>query len=194
MKRYIMGLNLITKAEYKSYVGINSPNEDALIDSLIPKVSQLIKNYCRRTFVDYIDDPKVDQFNGGEAFYLKEYPVVSVSSVEYSVDYGKTYVALTEYDDWVLNRAEDAIIPTSASIFQILVNGYKVTYTAGYESVPEDLKLAVFDLITYYRKNDSAIHSPKAPGTNSVQIEYITTTSLPAHIRRVLDLYVADYT
>lgn len=194
MKRYIMGLNLITKAEYKSYVGINSPNEDALIDSLIPKVSQLIKNYCRRTFVDYIDDPKVDQFNGGEVLYLKEYPVVSVSSVEYSVDYGKTYVALAEYDDWVLNRAEDAIIPTSASIFQILVNGYKVTYTAGYESVPEDLKLAVFDLITYYRKNDSAIHSPKAPGTNSVQIEYITTTSLPAHIRRVLDLYVADYT
>lgn len=189
-----MGLNLITKAEYKSYVGINSPNEDILIDSLIPKVSQLIKNYCRRTFVDYIDDPKVDQFNGGEVLYLKEYPVVSVSSVEYSVDYGKTYVALAEYDDWVLNRAEDAIIPTSASIFQILVNGYKVTYTAGYESVPEDLKLAVFDLITYYRKNDSAIHSPKAPGTNSVQIEYITTTSLPAHIRRVLDLYVADYT
>jgi len=27
-----------------------------------------------------------------------------------------------------------------------------------------------------------------------VQIEYISTTSLPAHIRRVLDLYVADYT
>jgi len=27
-----------------------------------------------------------------------------------------------------------------------------------------------------------------------VQIEYISTTSLPAHIRRVLDLHRADYT
>jgi len=27
-----------------------------------------------------------------------------------------------------------------------------------------------------------------------VQIEYISTTNLPAHIKRVLDLHVADYT
>jgi hypothetical protein len=60
--------------------------------------------------------------------------------------------------------------------------------------VPADLKLAVLDLVTYYRKNDGAIHSTKAPGTNSVQIEYVSTASLPAHIRRVLDMYVADYT
>lgn len=69
-----------------------------------------------------------------------------------------------------------------------------MSYTCGYETLPEDLKLAAFDLVTYYRKNDGAIHSPKAPGSNSVQIEYISTASLPAHIRRILDLYVADYT
>jgi hypothetical protein len=75
-----------------------------------------------------------------------------------------------------------------------MINGYKVSYFAGYEVVPEDLRLAVLDLVTYYRKNDGAIHSTKAPGTNAVQIEYISTTSLPAHIKRVLDFYVADYT
>ena len=69
-----------------------------------------------------------------------------------------------------------------------------MVYIAGYEDVPPDVALAVMDLVTYYRQNDGAIHSTKAPGTNNVQIEYISTTSLPAHIRRVLDLYVADYT
>jgi hypothetical protein len=75
----------------------------------------------------------------------------------------------------------------------LLINGYKVTYTAGFETIPEELKLAVMDLITYYIKNDAAIHSSKAPGTNTVQIEYVTTTNLPAHIKRVLDQYAANY-
>jgi hypothetical protein len=59
--------------------------------------------------------------------------------------------------------------------------------------MPEDLKLAVLDLVTYYVKNDMAVHSPKSPGTNTVQIEYITKNTLPAHIARVLDQYTANY-
>jgi hypothetical protein len=51
------------------------------------------------------------------------------------------------------------------------------------------------DLITYYRKNDGSVHNNKSPGAGgSVQLEYIMNTNFPAHIKRVLDLYVADYT
>lgn len=190
-----MGLPLITLAEYKAYEGITNPNQDTEITSIIPKVSELVKNYCRRSFVDYLDDTKTELFSGGDIFYLKEFPVLNISSVEYSADYGKTYTSLIEYTDWVLDKAKDAVVPiNSTKEFPEAINGYKVTYTGGFESAPEDLKLAVADLLTYYMKNDGAVHSPKAPGTNSVQIEYISTTNLPAHIKRVLDLYVADYT
>ena len=54
-----MGLNLVTRAEYKAYVGITNDSQDKIIDALIPRVSELVKNYCRRTFVDYINDAKV---------------------------------------------------------------------------------------------------------------------------------------
>jgi hypothetical protein len=186
-----MANNLITKSEYKTYAGITSPNSDAEIDLLIPKVSQLVKTYCRNTFVDFIDDPKVQHFNGGyEKLLLKESPIISVSSVEQSSDYGQTY---TEHTSWVLDL-EDNTVTSIDGVFPKLLNGYRVTYYAGYESVPEDLKLAVMDLVTYYRRNDGSVHSNKAPGTNSVQVEYISTTTLPAHIRRVLDMYVSDYT
>jgi len=40
-----MASNLVTRAEYKAYVGIKSDNQDTEIDSLIPKVSALVKNY-----------------------------------------------------------------------------------------------------------------------------------------------------
>jgi hypothetical protein len=188
-----MGLNLITKAEYKTYASITSTNQDAEIDLLIPKVSELVKTYCRRTFVDYYDEAKTEVFDGGYgSLILKETPVVQVISVQQSTDYGQTYAKLTKFADWV--PTGDFVVAIDPGGFKPMINGYKVSYFAGYETVPEDLRLAVLDLVTYYRKNDGAVHSTKAPGTNSVQIEYISTTSLPAHIKRVLDLYVADYT
>jgi hypothetical protein len=193
-----MALNLITRSEYKTYAGIKSTNSDAEIDALIPKVSEFVKNYCRRTFVDYMDTPKTEIFDGGVPFLiLQETPVVNIVSLEYSTDYGQTYTALTKFTDWI-NR-DYAVMPIPSgklgNTFPNLLAGYKVNYYAGYDDVPTDLSLAVMDLVTYYRKNDGSVHNQKSPGGGgSVQVEYIVNTTLPAHIRRVLDLYVADYT
>lgn len=189
-----MGANLVTLAEYKAYASITSTTQDAEINAIIPKASQLVKTICRRTFVDYVNDNKEEVFSGGwNKLYLKEYPILSIGSVEISTDYGNTYTELVEFTDYVLDMEDGAITCLYAAEFPKSVNGYKVVYTAGYETLPEDLKIAVLDLITYYVKNDMSVHSPKAPGTNSVQIEYITTANLPAHIRRVLYLYTASY-
>lgn len=190
-----MGLPLITRAEYKAYAGLTSPTQDASIDILIPKVSELVKTICRRSFIDYVNDQKVDYFNGGTFNLIPtESPTLSVSSLEYSADYGNTYTALVEFTDYVVSKGNGEVYTTSKrDPFPEGINAYKLTYTAGYETLPDELKLAVFDLVSYYIKNDMAIHSPKAPGTNTVQIEYVTTSSLPAHIRRVLDLYTANY-
>jgi hypothetical protein len=188
-----MGLDLITRAEYKTYAGISSTNNDAVLAVLIPKVSDLIKTICRRSFVDYVSDAKVEYFEGGTANYMpEETPVISVSSVEISEDYGNTYTALIEYTDYAVNKRDGSIRCINKD-FPVLINGYKVTYTAGYETIPQDLKLAALDLVSYYLKNDSAVHSSSMAKPNTMQVEYITTTNLPAHIKRVLDLYTASY-
>lgn len=190
----LMAANLITKQEYKTYAGISSTNQDAEIDLLIPKVSELVKNYCRRSFVDYVDEARTEVFEGGfGSLLLKESPVIQVISVQLSIDYGQTYTKLTKFTDWA--PSNDYVVAINPQGFTPYVNGYKVSYYAGYETVPEDLKLAVLDLVTYYRKNDGSVHNNKSPGAGgSVQLEYIMNTNFPAHIKRVLDLYVADYT
>lgn len=191
-----MGTNLVTRAEYKTYVGISSTNSDAEIDLLIANVSQLVKSYCNQSFIDYVNDAKVERFNGGgfDHFHLKEYPIISVNSVEYSSDYGATYTALTEYTDWVYDPSVIAIYSLGSTGFTNAINGYKVSYYCGYETVPADLKLAIMDLITYYRKNDSAVHTHKLANPNTMQVEYIASSNFPAHIKRILDLYCVDYT
>lgn len=191
-----MANNLITLAEYKAYIGISSTNQDSIITTLIPQVSALVKNICRRTFLDYVDEYKVEVSKGSATnrIVLHETPVMQVSSVEFSQDYGKTYDTLVEFTDYVVDQDSDVIeVIATPYINYIKTNAFRISYTAGYEEVPSDLKLAIADLINYYIRNDSAVHSQKAIGANSVQIEYITNTNLPAHVKRVLDQHTAFY-
>jgi hypothetical protein len=191
-----MATNLVTRAEYKTYVGVSSTNSDAEIDLLITNVSALVKTYCRQTFVDYVDEAKVEYFNGGgfDRYYLKEYPIIAVSSIEFSTDYGANYTALVQYTDWVYDPSITAVRAIGPLGFTDTINGYRVSYTCGYETVPSDLKMAVMDLVTYYRKNDSAVHTHKMANPNSMQVEYIASSNFPAHIKRILDQYTADFT
>lgn len=189
-----MGASLVTRTEYKAYAGIASTNEDAKIDVLIPKISDMVKYLCRTTFVDYVNEDKVEYFEGPCSSYIpQEAPIITISSLEYSTDYGSTYTELVEYTDYVISQSTGTIKPVSGTEFPYRVNGYKLIYSAGYETLPEALKLAVFDLITYYLKNDGAIHSKGGVGANTLQIEYVTNTNLPASIKRVLDLYANNY-
>lgn len=189
-----MGLPLITLAEVKAYTGITSSNQDVEINSLIPKVSAIIKTYCRRTFIDYVNEEKVEIDNGLNSpyIYTEEPRVLAISSLEVSYDYGQTYTALQEYVDYVLDYTYDRVQSTTG-IFTNRINGYKITYTAGYDEVPQDLKQAALDLVVYYMRNDMAIKSSKVAGTNTVQIEYVTTNAMPAHISRVLNQFIRDY-
>jgi hypothetical protein len=188
-----MATNLVTKTEYKAYMGITSTNSDAEIDFLIPKVSDLVKTYCRRTFVDFYDESKTEVFDGGfKQIILKETPVVTVSSVAYSADYGKTYTSLVKFTDYVVR--DDYVLSLNPNGFAEQINGYRVVYFAGYETIPSDLKLAVLDLVEYYSRNNGAVHSSRDLNPNTTQINYVSSSNFPATIKRVLDQYMADFT
>lgn len=186
--------DLITKQEYKAYVGINSNNQDAAIDSLIPKVSELVKTYCGRRFNDHINNIKIEYFSGGtNNFYFKEYPVIRVVSFETSENYGQDYSDMEEYVNYAFSEEDQSLHSLSESGFTKKINGYKVSYFAGYDPLPEDLKLAVLDLIVFYMKSDAISHSQKTTASGSLQLEYMTSAQFPSHIARVLNLYKASW-
>jgi hypothetical protein len=187
-----MSTDFITLTEYKTYAGITNPNQDAQIKAIIPMACQLARTLCRRSFTDYIDDPKVEVFTGGgPKLYMSEYPLINLVSVEYSMDGGKTYTAMVEYSDFVINNEDMSVQTLYTTEFPARVNGYKVTYTAGYETIPSDLKVAVMDLVTYYLKSDMSVKSQRSVNSNNLQIEYITTDALPPHISRVFNMYIS---
>ena len=189
-----MPANLITTSEYKEYKGINSTSQDAQIEVVIGTASAMVKNICKTTFNDYVQDSKDEYFNGGETdkLYLGEYPILSVNSVSYSTDYGQSYIALTEFTDYVWDRANGCIISLKG-VWPYYVNGYKVCFNSGYETLPADLKTAVMDLVTYILKGEHTAQSATATDSSSVNITYVNSNTLPMHIRRTLDLYTTYY-
>ena len=107
-----------------------------------------------------------------------------------------THLTLTTTaHEYYFDTRTDSIIRTNKSGHRLNwkqgVGAVRVTYTAGYAATPDDLKLAVFDLITYYLRDEHK--ERRTLGGASIQNQSSTSqrnnVAFPDHIKRVLDLY-----
>ena len=191
--------DLVTLSDYKDAEGIGSPKDDLRISRIIPSVSELVKTYCANTFVDFVSSDKTEEFDiywDTYAVQLTESPVISITSVQERSGYDQSYTTLTTGAyEFYLDKRTDSVIRTNESGARLNwkqgVGAVKVVYRAGYSSTPEDLKLAVFDLVTYYLKDEHK--ERRTLGGASIQNQSSTTqrdnVAFPDHIKRVLDLY-----
>lgn len=181
----IMSVDLISLDEYKLYATINSTEQDELIQAAITAVSALVKTYCNRSFVDHYSNPVTQYFKGTtKEFYVDEFPINRVIDVSVSTDYGTTYTTLDIGIGYYVDREVDSVLVPSAPT-DGKPNTIRIKYTGGYEQVPEDLKLAVLDIVGLYVRKENVVR--KTQGFTSV--EYIRTADFPPAIKRVLDLY-----
>jgi len=188
--------NLITLLEFKETENITNPKDDYKLDRIITAVSQLVKTYCGNSFVDYFTTNKVDEVSINyptHIIQLDESPVNNIVSVEVrdSVTSSYSTVPSTEY---YLDVTTDSVYYVTGSIYKNWPAGpgsVKITYTAGYRSIPSDLKLAVIDLVNYYAKDEHKERRTLAGATlqNPVSSGGSDSVAFPAHIKRVLDLY-----
>ena len=191
--------DLVTLQDYKDAEGIQNPKEDARIQALVSPVSELVKTYCGTSFVDFFSNNKVEDFDiywDTPAVQLTECPVVSIVSVQERDGYDQSYSTLTTGAyEYYLDTRTDSVVRTNESGKRLNwkhgVAAVKVTYRAGYSATPADLRLAIFDLITYYLRDEHK--ERRTLGGASIQNQSSTSqrnnVAFPDHIKRVLDLY-----
>ena len=197
--------NLVTLAQYKDFAGLTGVSEDSKINVIIPAISQAVKTYCGTSFVDYYSSAKTEYYDVRDrytnAIILDESPVVSVTSVSERDSQSDSYTTLITGNsdnsgkyDYIVDDITDTIFRTTATGDKMFPQGrkaVKVVYTSGYASTPEDLKLACFDLVKYYLKDERKANLSIA----GAQIQNPVSTSLkenigfPDHIKRILDFY-----
>lgn len=186
--------DLITLAEYKTAKGLSSTSEDGKIEPLIVSASNFIRTYCGRSFTDHFNSDKTETFNilwSDQFVQLSESPVISVTSVSERSSVTSAYEPIT---DFYLDQDTDVIYRLSNDGVGEFASGpgaVKVVYKAGWATAPAEIKQAAIDLVTYYLKEEykqnrsiGNASMQNAPGPSSPH-----SAELPAHIKRVLDLY-----
>ena len=190
--------DLITLQEYKTAEGITAPKDDARLNVLIPSVSELVKTYCGNSFIDFFSSNKTETFNidwGTYVVKLTESPVNAIVSVQERESYNSAYTTLTTGAyEFSLDTRTDSVLRTTSAGYKNWprgVDAVKVVYTAGYSSVPSDLKLAVLDLVTYYLKDEHKQRQSIAGASlqNQGSTSQNNNVGFPDHIKRVLDLH-----
>jgi len=188
--------NLITLEEYKLASKITGLGEDTRISSLITSVSALVKTYCNNTIVDDYSVNKTETFSinfASSSVQLTGSPVNAIVTVKERTGISSDYTTLAANTDYYLDTVTDSIFRSGGGSlyknFPIGPGAVEVVYTSGWATCPEDLKLAVIDLVRYYFKEEHKLRQTIAsasiqnPGASGGSIAY------PDHIKRVLDLY-----
>lgn len=191
--------NLITIDDFKTYKKISSQDSDPAISLIIGAVSDFVKTYTSRALIDHSENDKIEYFDATEypEYTVDEFPLINVTEVATSIDGGITWVPLVEDTTYFVDLQKDKIISNTTvkdTKFVASVIPHKsgrVTYTGGYtvDQIPLDLQLACMDLVQYFRKEDYTLTKAMSGASQENPIVILKGSQLPAHIRRVLDLY-----
>lgn len=186
-------MDLVTVNQYKTYRGISGNTEDTKLNIIVPSVSNLVKNYCGKSFIDFYSTDKVEYFSmkwPQNVVFLSEIPIRTIVSVEEfeNEEEGSAYTTLTSIQ-YMADTHLDAVYRIEAGRRQDFpqgINSVRVTYKGGFSDLPLDLRLAVTDLITYYLKEEWK--PEKSQGSFTIRNDN-AEADFPDHIKRVLDLY-----
>ena len=174
-------MDLITLEEYKAYKKIGNPEKDDVLQAIISSVSNLIKVYCGRTFIDYYSTPKTEIQTvkpGRTAIILEEIPLGVISAVNNA---GTDITANITIDTQM-----GVIFKSDGGYFTPGTDIVSITYTGGFEETPADIKLAAFELTDYYANSEHTAR--KTFGGTSVEY-HPDKNAWPYHIQSILDMY-----
>jgi hypothetical protein len=116
--------DLITLARAKENIPSATSGDDPTITALITAVSVAIRRYCRRDF-NQTDYDELYNGNGQRRLFLRQYPILSVSSVRYRP------VTVLKIQNSLANTPQARVSVTTVGLTLVRVtNGVKVTDTS----------------------------------------------------------------
>jgi hypothetical protein len=189
-----MGAPLVTLEDYKTYKKITKTDADTELQYIIDSVNVLVRTFVGHSIIDYYTTPHVETFNvqqGQASLQLNEWPIKAVVSVQTREDYDKAYVTMDPVEYYVDPDVDCIYIHGKSAYWPEGFGAVKVTYTAGYATVPLDLRIACLDLIHMYVKEE--YKEKRTIGSTSIDNSSSKGSSLvsewPVHIIRILDMY-----
>lgn len=160
----------ITTAEAKSFLRVDSSDDDTLIGDLITAARQYVESIVWRSLITQTLRLDLRGFPDSGQILLPRPPLVSVTSIYYTDSDGNS-TEWTEAGNWVIDDGrEPAIIERDYSISWPTVRSsdeiktVQVTYVAGYgaaSAVPGPIKQAIYLALAEMYDNRLSEESPQ---------------------------------
>lgn len=169
----LLSYALTSVADVKELLGIDSGDstKDNLIIRKINQATTLIENYCQRRFASTVYTDVEYDSPDSDTLVLSQRPVTSFTSL--GVRDGPENLS-----SWSTVETQDYFVDTAAGILKLNFNTYgawnryRVTYTAGYTTIPADLGEAAATLAAYLVDNGVSGTGVKRKKEGQREIEY----------------------
>lgn len=159
-----MAIQFVDKADVKAIMEKTDTTHDAIITSLIQRVSKSMETYCNRSFKK---ESRTEVFNAGKKYYF-----ISALPVDTSVALTVTLTGITQTVNSHYYLWEDiGLIEFITSPTDTTPKAVSITYTGGYTetdsvlAVPDDLKHACIEQVIFLfrRRKDIGLSSVSMP-------------------------------
>lgn len=173
----LLSYALTTVEDVKESLGIASSDQswDNLIKRKINQATAVIEGFCNLPADHHFKETTYtnEEYDGSGSNHLvlRMRPVTSISSFQYRN-------TSENLDDWEDSDTEGYFSNLSAGVLDLLntqtnnFNGYRLTYTAGYATIPADLAEACVMLAGYLVENSSSGTGIKRKREGQREVEY----------------------
>lgn len=135
----------ITVSDVKAHLYITHSDDDTYLTGLIKRARKQIENYCSIA-IGSQEWIWMQDCNGGVELQIPKQPVISVDAVSYE-ESSNSFVSKTAEDDYKISGLfEKTFTPFT-------YGRWRVEYTTGYETLPDDLKHGILCQVAYLYEN-----------------------------------------
>jgi len=192
---------LTTVAKVKAHLKKTDTTDDALLAALVLSAQAMIEKYCQRHFdaADY--GPEYYDGNGECDLLLNEFPLISITSLYVDAErvYGSDCL-LVEGTDFVKYKDEGRIeLLTETTGSYVSASGFvkaplavKVSYRAGYATIPYDLELAANEMVAFLFNNRGVVRNVQSQSIGGYSESFgnaSAAVAIPSNVVSLIESY-----
>lgn len=189
---------ILAASHIKTYLGITASTYDTVLDVIAMALNSFAKQYCGRDFESTTynygtsghEDDAIFDGDNTQFLILPHYPIISVTTLRINETAIDESEGIHE-SGWFIYNRDGGMIGLRGYEFIGGVKNIELVYTAGYSTVPADLKQALVEQGAYMLKEGAKDQllgfSTKTHADGSIT-SFVTNALLP-RTRMVLDTY-----
>ena len=173
----LLSYSLTTLADVKESLGIDAGDttQDNVIIRKINQATRMIEKYTGIRFASTVYTNEEYDATNVDQLVLKQRPIITFTSFQ-------VRDTTLNQSDWETVDSTLYFVDSDAGVLDLLFiadghwNRYRVTYTAGYATIPEDIAEAAATLAAFYVDNPTSGAAIKSKEEGQRKIEYYNTS------------------